>query len=241
MRKIIYLIFVLWITSCTSNNNKERQQQSDLSDSLMVDIKSTNLFDVEDATITDFSNAEKKYNSNFISDTLNYKKQSNKLILPISNNKTVIYIDTLSPESESTDYRIYNYLGHYPEIGYYLIEAGFYEYASFYLIDMNTGKETEILGFPKFSSQQNYLININEMGGMGDEPIGYQIWKFNKKEKSFIKIVEFNQFEWYPIDFVWENDKSVIIKVISFKSKDYIDGINYKNSNDCVYKRLKLK
>lgn len=240
MKKIIYLIFVFWIPSCT-NCNKNEQKQANLSDSLMVDIKSNNIFDVEEATITDFLNAKKKYNPNFISDTLNYKKQNNKLILPISNNKTVIYIDTLSPESESTDYRIYNYLGHFPEIGYYIIQAGFYEYASFYLIDMKTGKENELLGFPKFSPKQSYLININEMGGMGDEQIGYQIWKFKKKEKSFIKIFEFDQFEWYPIDFIWENDNSAIIKVISFNSKDYNDGIDYKNSKDCVYKRLKIK
>jgi len=241
MKKIILAILVIWISSCINNIPSEKQLQSVLPDSLKVNIKSTNLYDVEEATSTDFINAEKKYNSHFIEDTLKIKKQNSVLILPLTNNKNVVYKDTLTPESENIDYRIYFYLGHYPDIEYYLVGYGAYEDAETYLVDMNTGKENIIGGVPKISPQQDYLININEMGGMGDEPIGYQIWKFNKTERSFTKIIEFDQFEWYPIDFTWENDKTIIIKIISFNSKDYKNGENYKNSKDCVYKRLKLK
>lgn len=242
MKKTIYLLLIILISSC--GNHKDKQSSSDnVSDSLKVSITSTSAIDVEDATYTDFVNAEKNYHSNFLADTLKYVKQKGQLVLPLSTGKEVIFTDTLSPESESIEYRVYGYLGCYPKLNYYLVDGGFYEDHEYYLVDMNSGQINEIAGFPKVSPQLNYLININEIGGMGDEPIGFKILKINNENRSIINFAELEQFddyEWYPVDFTWENDKTAIIKIISFKSKDYQEE-NYANSKDCVYKRLKLK
>lgn len=222
-----------------------------LPDSLKVEIKSNKHYSIRDANEKDFEIALKKYCSHFIRDTLNFIKADSIIKLPIENGEFICFKDTLSWENEDIDSRLYRYLGNYPKIGCYLVEGKYYENYSCILINKMNGNKEYLGGVPKISPTQEFLLNINEIGGMGDEPIGFQIWTYSKKELNWILLDKSNNLAWqtddkriktpwYPVDFIWESNKEAILKIISIKSKDFINN-NYKNSYDCIYKRLIIK
>jgi hypothetical protein len=109
------------------------------------------------------------------------------------------------------------------------------------LVDKGNGNQVEIGGKAKVSPTKKYLVNINEIGGYGDEPIGYQIWKLDNSKRTITKFIEFDQSEWYPIDFAWNKDNNLLLKVIKMNAPDFKDGGDYKNSKYCVYKKLTIK
>jgi hypothetical protein len=230
----------------TSKTKEIKQSENKLPDSLQVKMNSTNLYIVSDATEADFITAQKEYKTNLIADTLKYSKKDNCLRLPISNNSTteVSYCDTLLDVPEDPEYRRYRYVGHYSDINYYVVESTLYEDYSCDLININTGKKTTISGVPKLSPSNKYLANIIGMGGFGDTPFGFEIYKINEKTRSISKTKGIEQkvdeFKWYPLDFVWSGDKSLIIKIISPKSKDYTD-MNLERTKQAVYKKIDLK
>ncbi len=252
MKQIFTIVILTFITITASCQKYGKSiEKNKFPDSLKVDIKSNNLYFIEDANETDFENALKKYCSHFTKDTLNYIKTDSLMKLPIENGKFVSFRDTLSWENEDIDARFYRYLGNYPEIGYYLVEGKYYENYSCILINKKSGSKKYLGGIPKISPTQNFLLNINEIGGMGDEPIGFQIWKSNKNKSNWILMDKSNNLAWqtddksvktpwYPLDFIWEADKIAIMKLISLKSNDYKNN-NYKDSRECVYKRLTIK
>ena len=230
----------------TSKTEGIKQSENMLPDSLQVTINSTNLYIVSDATEADFIAAQKEYKTNLIADTLNYSKKDNCLRLPISNNSTkaVSYCDTLLDAEDNPDYRRYSYRGYFPTIHYYLVECLLYENYSCDLVNLNTGSVTTISGVPKLSPNNKFLANIIGMGGFGDIPFGFEIYKIDEKNKSISKTKgieqEVDEFNWYPLDFVWSGDKSLIIKIISPKSKDYTD-MNLERTKQAIYKKIDLK
>ncbi|QHL88475.1 hypothetical protein GU926_13960 [Nibribacter ruber] len=198
------------------------------------------MFKVEDASETEFNKAKKERGSDLIQDTLKIRKNNNQLHLSLSNasTKEVVLKDTLADIFDNSDFRRYTYLGQFPKINQYLIENHLYEDYKCLLINKKSGKITQIGGRPSLSPDGTYLININAAGGMGDEPIGFQIWEIKPDASLIKKIYEFDQFEWYPLDCTWQNDRTAIIKIISMKSPDYPNMYEKKSSKDFMYKKL---
>jgi|GEM_PF-4938838 len=82
------------------------------------------------------------------------------------------------------------------------------------------------------------------MGGYGDIPFGFEIYRISEKTKLISKTngieQKVDEFNWYPLDFVWSGDKSLIIKIISPKSNDY-KNMNFEKTKQAVYKKIDLK
>ncbi|MEI7595284.1 MAG: hypothetical protein WCK02_06005 [Bacteroidota bacterium] len=234
------IICIFFLFGCI--NKSEGKYKSDvIPDSLKVTIISTKNYSVEDVSAKDFDEAVKNYDAKFVYDTLKYPKTNGVIMLPISNEKYRFLKDTLEQDPEFGDYRVYKYLGHFTDINSYLVLGGFYEYLEYYLIKINSGKIDTIFGLPKISPKNKYIMTINEMGGMGDELIGFHIWKIENDRIDFIVTVDSETMGWYPVDFIWDNNGNIIIKVISTKSNDYKNYNKIKQSKDCIYKRLILK
>ena len=246
---IAFLILTSLYASCQVSTKED--EKVGIPDSLKVEIESNAYYIIKEASKNDFENALRKFVTHFVSDSLNFIKKDSILTLPILNRNNVTFKDTLNWENEEIDSRLYRYIGNYPGINFYLVECKYYENYSCYLINKITGEITDIEGIPKISPKQDYLINIIEMGGMADIPIGFQIWKRNLHSNTWNLVDRSNNLawltddetiktSWYPVDFIWESDKVAILKVISFKSNDFKNN-NFKDSNDCIYKKLIIK
>lgn len=223
-----------------------QQSENKIPDSLKVQLKSTDLYIVTDVTEADFTRAQKEYKTGLIADTLKYPKKNNCLKLPISNGLTteISFCDSLLDADENPEGRHYSYKGHFSTINYYLVECVFYENYTCDIINMKTGKSITISGIPQLSPNSKYIAEIIAIGGYGDVPIGFEICKFNEKTKSFFMTKGIEQkvddVNWYPLDFVWTSDNSLIIKIISTKSNDY-KNYKLKTTKDAVYKKIDLR
>ena len=151
-----------------------------------------------------------------VRDTLNYNTKNHiiKLPLQLKWKPYAIFKDTLF-NSDDERVRRFEYLGQYKYLGFYLVQASFWEHSEKYLVNKYTGEKTTVWDEPKLSPRRKYFADI--LGyGMDGEPVGVQIWKITVDENGGFKlsnIVEINQQLWTPVDFVWANDNSLILKI----------------------------
>jgi hypothetical protein len=136
-----------------------------------------------------------------------------------------------------TEDSIYTYLGQFPSLNYYLVNGQFYEKTEYYFINQLNGKSTKLAGFPIVSENNLYLANTNEMGGLMDEKFGFQIHKLHAKTPYLIEIL--NDFKWYPLDFTWDKDNTLLVKIIDCSHKDFISG-KFQQSKNCTFLRLEF-
>lgn len=202
-------------------------------------IKPSEQFDIYKSNREEFQNAKKRYNSNFITDTNFILKINNQFKLKYKNGKSEIFKDVLNiGDSMAALETHYFYLGRFPTIDHYLVFGKFYEFAEYYFINKSTGKKQTISGKPKLSTNNKFLANKNEIGGYGDELFGFQIHTIFKDKITTFEI--YNDFIWYPIDFVWDIDNTLIVQLLNCKNPDFQNGI-YDKSKDCEFLRLKFK
>lgn len=144
----------------------------------------------------------------------------------------------------NTDFIEYKYLGHFPTIKHYLVKCRDYESLWYDLIDMNSGEKIQPNNIPMISPKGQYIVNIVQSSGYADLTFGFDIYKFDEKSQLITEVegirLKPEEETWYPIDFVWYSDKSLIIKVISQKSEDYIN-YNYENPKHAIYKKVEFR
>jgi len=176
-------------------------------------------FSITKSSLKDYVKAVKTYKDQLIQDTVMFKKENGILELPLIQPHyppSVIFTDTLIEDEEAFEGREYNYLGQYKKIGFFLVEGRFYEHYECYLIDKRIGIVTIIWDKPKLSPSSKYFANISKLQIFDGVPSGIQIWKIDTSHNvELSKYLELDQRIWFPIDFVWETDNSLILKVVS--------------------------
>ena len=81
--------------------------------------------------------------------------------------------------------------------------------------------------------------------GLEGVPNGIQIWSINRNSDnqvepiSISKYLEIDQLIWVPEQFVWENDESLILKIVSID--DFMESDGQPNINDYHYLKIKIK
>jgi len=201
-------------------------------------------FSITKSSLKDHVKAVKTYKDQLIQDTIMFKKENGILELPLIQPHyppSVIFTDTLVEDGEAFEGREYNYLGQYKKIGFFLVEGHFYEHYECYLIDKRTGRETIIWDKPKLSPSSKYFANISRLHIFEGVPSGIQIWKIDIIDVSYkvelSKYLELDQRIWFPIDFVWETDNSLILKVVSFNKFWELEKLA---NEDYYYLRINL-
>lgn len=201
-------------------------------------IQTTNDFNVYASCEVEFNKAKKSFKNSFDTDTSNIKKQKNQLILRLKNGRKIAFKDKIKIEEFlQTEDSAYTYLGQFPGLNHYLVKGQFYENTEYYFINQLNGKSTKLAGFPIVSENNLYLANTNEMGGFMDEKFGFQIHKLHSTTPYLVKIL--NDFKWYPLDFTWDKDNTLLVKIIDCTHKDFISG-KFQQSKNCIFLRLEF-
>ncbi|MBI1837560.1 MAG: hypothetical protein HYR91_09885 [Flavobacteriia bacterium] len=249
---LLNLIFI-FLLSCNvksgikQNNNKVESVNTEIKEKDTLKrtishnalVKPNSKFNIYKSNLTEFNLAQKFYQSYFVSDTNLVTKKNDIFKLKIRNGEYQIFQDVnYNSDSMQMEEARYYYLGQFPAISQYLVNGVFYEYSEYYLINKQNGEKNTIMGRPKISPNKNILANINEMGGFADELFGFQISFLKNKKNQLIEI--YNDFKWYPMDFVWDKDNTLIIKIIDCNSKDFQNG-KYEKSKDIEYLKIEFK
>jgi hypothetical protein len=182
-----------------------------------------------------FVSAKQAYKEKLLQDTLSFKKQNGQLKLPLSSgiNTYKIFQDSIKG-SEDENKKEYNYLGQFKEIDFYVVSVTYWEHFEVLLIDKKSGNHYSIWSVPSLSPNNKRIATIPSSGLEG-EPVGIQILSINKTNYTQIeKVIEINQQLWNPVDFVWEDNNSVILKVTELADHS-------KGKKEVVFSYLRLK
>jgi len=250
MNKLILIIGIVLLISCgraeTIIDLKNTYEAETIIDEIESKIQS---FSIVSASQEDYLKALKKYKDKLTTDITVIKKVNGALEVPIAYYpSSVIFTDTLIGIEELDLYRReYSYLGQYKNLGQYkdedlgvfLVEGIFYEHYECYLIDGKSGRKTTIWNEPKLSPSSKYFANLSMPYGYEGIPNGIQVWKIDISYKVDLnKYLEIDQQIWAPVDFVWETDNALLLKVVSVDKFWTSDG--EINDEDYYYLRINL-
>ncbi|HEX2095340.1 MAG TPA: hypothetical protein VHG28_23290, partial [Longimicrobiaceae bacterium] len=87
-------------------------------------------------------------------------------VIPLANDTT-----------EGERYVRYRYREYLEEIGYHLVEVGFYEGGGFVLVSAATGDETHLHGSPVVSPDRARFVAVSVDLVAGYDPNGIQVWR----------------------------------------------------------------
>jgi hypothetical protein len=138
-------------------------------------------------------------------DTTPVKKSKGELVLSIAGNKKVVLRDSLA-NSDNTEQVTYNYIGHFKEVGLYVIKVQYYETGEYLLINDKTGIKTKIWGEPKLSPDIKHIVCASSAIGYDIMPNGIQMW-LNQKDNLKLEW-EYKQEQWGPNGIIWANENS---------------------------------
>lgn len=239
MNYILYALTVIILASCTQNNESEVSNKQ--VDTLNLIKTKSEKYILTEASGYDYQKAKEYYNDRILYDTTEIHKINGQFKLPFYNNTSFItFTDTLQ-NTDSEDMRRFDYIGQFEDIGIYIVEGNFWEHYECYLIDQLTGEQTTIWNTPKLSPNSKYISNLSMSYGLEGVENGLQIWeiKSNKDHRTINSKIAIDQDMWIPIDLVWEENKSLILKAI--KIDKYIESNGKPKDDDYYYQRLIIK
>ena len=91
---------------------------------------------------------------------LSIKKHLNKIIIPLTGNKSKIFFD----KSSDSNFKTYTYLGDIQNINTSLVKETEYNTEEFYFINRITGIVDTLIGMPVFSKDTIHFACINNSG-----------------------------------------------------------------------------
>lgn len=210
-----------------------------------TDVIKPRYFSIQPTDSATFSHLKFNPRSTIFLDTTPIPKVGRELKLPLKRkwNRYAVFNDSIS-ELEDPNESPYRYHGKYASLGVYLVEEQLYEYEQFHLIEDQEGGITTTWNFPVFSPDSAHFANISLDYGLDGLPNGIQIWKVNKwftsgiveQHVSIENVFELDQQFWIPIDFVWENEHSIILKVETLSG--WADNKLSEESDSLYYLRL---
>ncbi len=233
-RKLILFLTIV-ISAC--GQKSENGTKLVLEKNVQLSNDSAQTFSITKVAETDFINAQKTYTNNILYDTIQNKKNGGIIKLPIENkSQPIIYFKDTLPKTDETENKEFEYIGLLKKIGLYIVVANYYETGEVFLINKRTGKKTAAWNIPKSSPHDTYIANLSAGYGMEGVPNGLQVWRIDHKTESISQFLELDQLVWVPMEFVWETEKSLILKVISVEALTS----GKPNSADYYYLRLKI-
>lgn len=237
VNNILVIASCILLISCNRKNSQDNSNRKELS--------LAQPFSISKTTEQEYNYAVSKYSNRLLKDIEEHKKDSGIIQLPIERrwNPFVEFKDIL-PESDETGFKEYRYLGQFENIGFYLVQGYFWEHSECYLIDKKTGNQTITWNTPIISPKNEFFANISTSYGLEGAPNGVQIWKIikrpeNQSEPAYIeKYLELDQLIWVPIDFVWNENESLLIKVITVVN--YMKYGKQDHEKNTYYLELKI-
>lgn len=242
MNKLTLIIGIVLLIPCGQAEKKTNLENTCETEIITDTIEDTiQSFSIVNASQEDYLKAIKNYKDKFTADTTVIKKVNGVLEIPLVRPHyphSVIFTDSLI-ETDDFEMREYRYLGQYKDLDIFLVEGIFYEHYECYLIDKKSGRKITIWNGPKLSPSSKYFANLSQPYGYEGIPNGIQVWKIDVYYNVDLnKYLEIDQQIWTPIDFVWETDNTLLVKVVSVDKFWTSDG--EINDKDCYYLRINL-
>lgn len=242
MRILLILVLPILFIACTHTPNLNEKNSNN---STNKSIDSLETFSITPNLLEDYIHAKKNYINKIKFDTSIFKKENSEIKLPMNEKwRTHITFKDSLLNNDETDFREYNYIGQIDTIGFYIVEANYWEHFEYYLINKNSGKQIILWNIPFVSPNIKYIANLSMPYGLEGVPNGIQVWKINYNQNNqsepitISKQLEIDQQNWAAEDLVWESDNTLILKVISL-TNDLNETI-LQNNNKYYYLRLKI-
>ncbi len=194
---------------------KENELYDIVRDFERKDIASSDTLQIKFITRNEYLDKRNKVVSVVTYDTLDFKKQDGKLILPCDE-KTV----TLSDVDTDTDNRcFYTYIGQIPFLNSYFISGAYYEEGNYFLIDKKTGEMSASFSeCPIFSPNKQFVVDI--WGNLYDNCSEFVLSKLDEGNKPqvlltyyFTRWLPFNSAFGKEIDYFWVADDEIYVKI----------------------------
>ncbi len=164
--------------------------------------------------------------------TTSIKKSKGEIVLSLANNKKVILKDSLAG-SDNSEQVTYNFIGHFKEVGLYVINVQYYETEEYLLISDKTGVITKVWGEPKLSPDKKHIACASNAIGYDIMPNGIQIWLV---QKDTLKLDwESKQEQWGPMDIIWVTENKF------YFTKHIPNFISYTQKEERRYAEISFK
>lgn len=199
MKEITISYFLcFYLFSCSANNDVEEKDNNAI-------------FIIEKVKENDFLSAKKSSIEKLYQDTSKVYQKNKQITLPLNLGSHKIFRDSIL---NGENIEKYEFIGEYKDIDMYLIFGIYWENSEGILVDKNNGEIYRIWNKPTISPDNKKLASICSYG-MEGMPIGIQIMNIGS-QKEYTRLnnfIEVNQRIWNPLDFVWESNNSLILKV----------------------------
>ena len=243
MTRQLLIILTILFAACVQKNATNEKKTAD--NVVKISSDSLGTFSINKATIDDFAKAKMNFKDKILYDTTTFKKKNGIIKLPVDEKwqPFVFYTDTLVNTDEG-GIREYKYLGQFDNIGFYIVEGNFYEHYECYLINKGIGNKITIWNKPIITTDEKFIANLSMPFGLEGVPNGLQIWRVDRHKEnevepiSISKYLELDQQIWAPLDFVWETNNSLLLKVIAVDK--FWDSHGQLNNKDYYFIRLKI-
>ncbi|QNR23658.1 hypothetical protein [Croceimicrobium hydrocarbonivorans] len=242
MIKAEFFALIILLSTCAANCNSEESSEAAEENALRQDEKTYTLIETSE---DEFERAISRYEDKTLFDTTAFMKVAGEVKLPIEGkqNASLSFKDKISDTLE-TENIVYQYIGQFPDIGFYLVRASFWEHDECYLINKETGHLTSLWTKPSLSPQAKYLADLSLAYGLEGLPNGIQLWSLARSSAnpqdtvSIRKFLEIDQKSWVPESFVWQSDSTLILKVLSVN--DYLVGAGKYQPEDYYFLKLQI-
>ncbi len=207
--QLFLLAFIYPNLSSASNSALNIQSQSLEKDTSRI-LKDTSTYRLKYSTADLFNQAKSKYVNQLLTDTLSSVHIINDSLFFVSANGIKRSFRSDSANSESEDQKHFNYAGHYKSINSILIEASYYEWGEYILVNKKTGRLDSLNALPHFSPKNKYMATcyVNGEGGMF---INVCIYKTHGNSAP-LRIINLLPETWMPFEAYWLNEKELIMQ-----------------------------
>lgn len=123
-------------------------------------------------------------------------------------------------DSDSDDFRIYQFTKYFPEIAYGLLETTYYEGGTYDLIDMKFGKLTNIGGDAIISPNQRRMAVAHADIEAGYAPNVLSVYLITPN--GIIKEFDMRPAEWGAEDLKWDSNTSISFNKIYWQKNEIV-------------------
>ncbi len=90
-----------------------------------------------------------------------FSRQGSKLVISLTSGGMKTYVDVADEKNHGVGGKWFNLVRYFPQIGYGLIAVQFYEGGTYYLLDLGTGRDEDIIAEPVISPDRKRIAVAN--------------------------------------------------------------------------------
>ena len=146
-----------------------------------------------------------------------FVRRGHQLIVHLANGKSRTYRDVVPDEQHESQIILYRFVRHYPEVGYGLIAADYYEGGGHYLLNLRTGAQVGTTGNPILSPDRVRFAVANADVELHYRPNELKVYRIEPARL----VVEFDAKpkDWGAEELKWRTNDELFFTETRFDSK----------------------